>query len=192
MNKISLFLVIIVMAFTACKKHFADPTYAASATAVNVWYKTDQYYYPKASIYIDSLAKWQSFIAYPLIYTNDADKYGFGNPYVTGKGSNALYMISIYSNLPNGGVTSNSGWYNITIPKCFEFIPSKDDATKGVVNVLPQKVKIVRKDFTAYNIGISGSGVFDTNSKIFTVDITFDDSEIGGSNAILRKYMFQP
>lgn len=191
MNRISLFLVMIVVALSACKKHFADATYAPSATA-NVWYKSDPFYQPNSQIYIDSTAKWRSFKAFPLVYDNDPNKYGFGNPYVAGKGSNALNMTSIYSNTPNGGVTADSGWYNITIPKCFEFIPSKDDPTKGVVNVIPQKVRIVRKDFTSYYIGISGSGEFDTNSKIFTVDITFDDSEIGGSKAILRKYMFQP
>lgn len=192
MNRIILFLAVIMVALSACKKHFADPTYAASASAVNVWYKADQYYQPNSQIYIDSTAKWRAFKAFPLIYENDANKYGFGNPYVAGKGSNALYMTSIYSNMPNGGVTADSGWYNITIPKCFEFIASKDDATKGVVNVIPQKVRIVRKDFTSYYIGISGSGEFDTNSKIFTVDITFDESEIGGNKAVLRKYMFQP
>lgn len=190
--KKAIFFLLMIVIFASCKKHFADATYAASATAVNVWYKTDQYYYPKASIYIDSTAKWRTFISYPLIYANDANKYGFGNPYITGKGSNALNMTAIYNANPNGGVSSDSGTYNIIIPKCFEFLTSATDPTKGIVKVIPQKVKITRRNFTSYYIGISGSGEFDTNAKIFTVDITFDDSEIGGSKAILRKYMFQP
>lgn len=192
MKKIGLLVFFATVLLASCKKQFAEPTYAASATAVNVWYKADQFYFPKASIYIDSTARWRTFTSFPLIYENDANKYGFGNPYVTGKGSNALYMTTIYNANPNGGVSSDSGTYNIVIPKCFEFIASRTDPTKGIVNVIPQKVKITRRNFTSYNIGISGSGEFDTNSKIFTVDITFDDSEIGGSKAILRKYMFQP
>ena len=191
MKKLSLFFLLIAIAFMACKKQFADATYAPSTTA-NVWFKADPFYQPNASIYIDSTAKWRTFKAFPLIYDNDPNKYGFGNLFVAGKGVNALNMTTIYTSVPNGGVSADSGLYNITIPKCFEFLPSKDDPTKGIVNVIPQKVKIVRKDFSVYYIGISGNGEFDTNAKTFTVDITFDDSDIGGSKAILRKYMFQP
>ncbi len=183
--------VMIAFAIAGCKKHFADPTYAANATAVRVWYKTDPFYQPFAEIFIDSTSTWRSFKAFPLVYDNDPNKYGFGNPTLPGKGSNALYMTTIYDRLP-GGLTSDSGYYNITIPKCFEFIPSAPGATQGIVNVIPQKVKLFRKDKTSYNIGISGTGTYNEISKMFSAEVVFDETEVGGAAAVKRKYRFQP
>ena len=186
-----IWLFIALVFVIACKKRYAEPTYAQNATAVKIWYKTDPFYRPAAEIYIDSTGVWRSFTAFPIIYDNDPNKYGFGNPYVTGKGSNALFMTSIYNLLP-GGVSSDSGTYNIVIPKCFEFIPASAGATQGVVNVIPQKVKITRRDKTSYQIGISGTGSYNEISKIFQVEVIFDETEIGGSASIKRKYRFQP
>ncbi|MCU0403131.1 MAG: hypothetical protein MUE99_01170 [Chitinophagaceae bacterium] len=175
----------------ACKKQFAEPTYAPNATAVKVWYQPTQFYTPEAEIFIDSISTWRKFTSFPLVYDNDPNKYGFGNPYVPGKGSNALYMTSWYTRYP-GGVTADSGYYNITIPKCFEFIPEKQGATKGTVNVIPQKVRIYRRDKTFYDIGISGTGTYDELAKIFEVEVIFDDTEIGGSKESRRKFRFRP
>ena len=91
-----IWLFIALVFVIACKKRYAEPTYAQNATAVKIWYKTDAFYRPAAEIYIDSTGVWRSFTAFPIIYDNDPNKYGFGNPYVTGKGSNALFMTSIY------------------------------------------------------------------------------------------------
>ncbi len=190
MKKIYWLLIALVFAI-ACKKRYADPTYAPNATAVKIWYKADPFYRPTAEIFIDSTGVWKTFTAFPLIYDNDPNKYGFGNPYVTGKGSNALYMTTVYSQLP-GGVSSDSGTYNIVIPKCFEFIPKNTGATEGVVNVIPQKVTITRRDKTSYQIGISGSGSYNEVSKIFLVEVMFDETAIGGSASVKRKYRFQP
>ncbi|MEO7311632.1 MAG: hypothetical protein ABIX01_14605 [Chitinophagaceae bacterium] len=190
MKKYCLFIIVIALA-TACKKRYADPTYAANATAVKVWFKSDAFYQPFSEIYIDSLGTWKSFKAFPLVYDNDPNKYGFGNPYIAGKGSNALYMTTMYSGLP-GGVSSDSGTYNIVIPKCFEFIPTAAGATEGVVNVIPQKVKVTRKDKTSFQVGISGSGTYNEISKLFQVDISFDETEIGRGAEIVRKFRFQP
>jgi hypothetical protein len=174
-----------------CKKQFAEPTYAPNATAVKVWFKTDQYYTPEAEIFIDSISTWRRFTSFPLIYDNDPNKYGFGNPWVPGKGSNALFMNSWYTRYP-GGLTSDSGYFNITIPKCFEFLPDKPGDTKGEVRVIPQKVRLYRRDKTFYNIGISGTGRYDEVAKLFEVEVVFDDSEIGGSKASKRKFRFRP
>lgn len=183
--------ILVVLISVSCKKRYADPTYAPNATAIKVWYKTDPFYQPVAEIFIDSTGTWRSFKAFPLIYENDPNKYGFGNPYVTGKGSNALYMTTIYDRLP-GGLTSDSGYYNVTIPKCFEFLPANQLATEGVIHVIPQKVKLTRRDKTSYQVGISGSGTYDEIAKLFQVEVVFDETEVGGLAAVKRKYRFKP
>jgi hypothetical protein len=186
-----LMIATLMLTMVACKKRFAEPTYAPNATAVRIWYKPDPFYRPAAEIYIDSTATWRSFQSFPLVYDNDPNKYGFGNPYVPGKGSNALYMTSIYNRLP-GGLTSDSGYYNITIPKCFEFIPDAEGSKTGIVNVIPQKVRLYRLDKTFYDIGISGTGTYSELSKIFEVEVVFDETAINGPATVRRKYRFRP
>jgi hypothetical protein len=193
MKKITFFATFFLMLMAlACHKRFAEPTYApAGGSAVRVWYKSDPYYNPEAEIYLDSIATWRKFTSFPLVYDNDPNKYGFGNPYVPGKGSNALYMNSWYTRYP-GGLTSDSGYYNITIPKCFEFLPEKPGAKVGIVNVIPQKIRLYRRDKTFFDIGISGKGTYDEVAKLFEVEVVFDDTEIGGSKESKRKFRFRP
>ena len=190
MKKI-LSIVVLLLVLMACKKRFAEPTYAPNATAVRIWYQPTAFYTPSAEIYFDSTNVWRKFTAFPLVYDNDPNKYGFGNPYVPGKGSNALYMTTIYSRLP-GGVSSDSGYYNITIPKAFELIPENDTAKQGKVNVIPQLVKIFRRDKTSFNIGISGGGTYNEITQLMEVEVVFDETEIGGSKEVKRKYRFRP
>jgi hypothetical protein len=193
MKKITFFGMFFLMLMAlACHKRFAEPTYApAGGSAVRVWYKSDPYYHPDAEIYIDSIATWRKFTSFPLVYDNDPNKYGFGNPFVPGKGSNALYMNSWYTRYP-GGLTSDSGYYNITIPKCFEFLPEKPGAKVGIVNVIPQKIRLYRRDKTFFDIGISGAGRYDEIAQLFEVEIVFDETEIGGPKELKRKYRFRP
>jgi hypothetical protein len=182
------FLAVIVL---ACKKRFAEPTYAPNATAVKIWYRSDPFYTPKAEIFLEDRGTWRIFLSFPLIYDNDPNKYGFGNPWVPGKGSNALYMNTLYSSLP-GGLTSDSGYYNVTIPKCFEFNPDKPGDTKGTVDVIPQNVRLYRRDKTFFEIPIKGTGRYDEDAKLFEVEVIFDETEIGGPKEVRRKYRFQP
>ncbi len=184
-------LVAVVLIFVACQKQFAEPTYAPNATAVKVWFQPNAFYTPNSEIFLESTQSWRRFFSFPLIYDNDPNKYGFGNPFVIGKGSNALYMNAIYGALP-GGLTSDSGFYNVTIPKCFEFIPEKPGSIKGTVRVIPQDVLLFRRDKTSYNIGISGSGTYDEAAQMFEVEVSFDETEIGGPAAVIRKYRFRP
>lgn len=191
--KSGLFLIFLAMAawVVACKKQFAEPTYAPNASAARVWFQTNAFYTPEAEIFLESTQTWRRFTSFPLVYDNDPNKYGFGNPYVIGKGSNALYMLSTYSSLP-GGLTSDSGFYNVTIPKCFEFLPEKPGAKKGVVRVIPQKVKLYRRDKSFYHIGISGEGTYDEVAQLFEVVVNFDETEVGGPAAVARKFRFRP
>lgn len=184
------YIFLLLIFFLGCKKQFAEPTYAPNATAVKIWFKSDPFYTPNAEILLPT-GSWRIFFSFPLIYDNDPNKLGFGNPWVIGKGSNALYMNALYGSLP-GGLTSDSGYYNVTIPKCFEFTPDKPGDTKGVVDVIPQKVRLYRRDKTFFEIGISGSGRYDEDAKLFEVDVTFDETEIGGPKEVVRKYRFRP
>ena len=95
MKKI-LIILVLLLAFMACKKRSAEPTYALNATAVRVWYQPTQFYTPDAEIFIDSTNRWRRVTSFPLVYDNDPNKYGFGNPWLPGRGSNALYMTTIY------------------------------------------------------------------------------------------------
>jgi hypothetical protein len=178
--------------FSGCKKRFAEPTYApAGGSAVRIWYKSDPFYYPAAEYFNESTSVWRPFNSFPLVYNNDPNKMGFGNPWLQGRGSNALAIRTLYGGLP-GGITSDSGYYMITIPKCFEFIPDNPEAKEGVVNVIPQKVNIVRTNKTSYSLGISGTGRYNEEAKLFEVEIIFDETEIGGPKDLRRKYRFRP
>jgi len=177
--------------FSACEKRFAEPTYAPNATAVKIWYRSDPFYYPRAEIFLESTGTWRIFISFPVIYDNDPNKLGFANPWVAGRGTNALYMNTLYANVP-GGLTSDSGFYNVTIAKCFEFLPDKPGDTKGVVNVIPQNVRLYRRDKSFFEIPISGTGRYDEEAKLFEVEVLFDETEIGGPKEIRRRYRYQP
>lgn len=185
------FVSLCLVAAVACQKQFAEPTYAPNATAVRVWFRSDPFYTPNAEIFLESNQTWRRFTSFPLIYDNDPNKYGFGNPWVPGKGSNALYMNTLYGSLP-GGLTSDSGYFNVTIPKCFEFLPEKPNATKGTVNVIPQKVRLFRRDKTFFDIAISGGGTYDEEAQLFEVEVLFDETEIGGLREVRRRYRFRP
>ena len=184
-------LLLVLLALGSCKKRFAEPTYAKNATAVRIWYKQDPFYTPNAEIFIDSTSTWRRFTSFPLVYDNGPNKYGFGNPYVPGKGSNALNMNSIYNRLP-GGLTSDSGYYNVTIPKCFEFVPDGPTAKTGKVNVLEQQIRLYRRDKTFFDIGIKGGGTYNEEAQLFEVEVIFDETSVGGPKEVRRKYRFRP
>jgi len=112
---------------------------------------------------------------------------------VAGKGTNALDFNRLYT---AQGLTSDSGYYNVTIPKCFQFIPkSADSLNIGKVIVLPQAVRVFRRDKTFFDILIGPStspGTYSTITGLFEIEVLFDESSIGGSKNIARKYRFNP
>ncbi|HEX4957562.1 MAG TPA: hypothetical protein VFV46_05240 [Lacibacter sp.] len=173
----------------SCKKFNAAPTYAGASLA-RIWAKQEAFYRPKAEIFIDSTNTWRSFIGFSLTSDAEPDKLGFANPYVAGKGTNALYMNVIYDRLEN--LTSDSGYYNVTIPKCFQFIPKSPGAKEGIVKVLEQKVKMYRVNKTSFEIGIKGSGTYSEITQQFEVEVIFDESSIGRPTDTKRKYRFAP
>jgi hypothetical protein len=175
----------------SCRKEYkVEPTYAKPAVA-GTWAKQEQFYSPNPQIFLEATNTWRNFESFAFTSAGEPDKIGFANPYNAGKGTNALYMRNLYS---TQNLTSDSGFYNVTIPKCFEFIPnSEKDLTTGTVKVIPQKVRLYRRDKTFFEIGISegtAPGTYNTNTGVFEIEVSFDETSIGGSASVKRKYRF--
>jgi hypothetical protein len=190
MNRIIFIIAPLIMVASCRKEYKAEATYAKPAVA-GTWAKQEQFYSPNPQIFLESTNTWRSFISFAFTSAGDPNKIGFANPYNAGKGTNALYMNTLYSSQQ---LTTDSGFYNVTIPKCFEFIPNSDkDVTVGIVKVIPQKVKLFKKDKTFFEIGISegtAPGTYNTNTGVFEIEVSFDETSIGGSANVKRKYRF--
>jgi hypothetical protein len=179
--------------FISCKKKYdAEPAYAGTAIA-GTWAKLEPFYSPNPQIFLTATNTWRNFISFSVTSAAEPDKIGFANPNVAGKGTNALYMNTLYASQQ---LTSDSGFYNVTIPKCFQFIPkSTQETNTGTVVVLPQMVKIHRRNGTSFNIGIRPStepGTYNTVTGLMEIEVQFDETSIGGASDVKRKYRFTP
>lgn len=184
---------LIILIFITCKKNYkAEPTYAGTALAGN-WAKQEQFYTPNPQIFLESTGLWRNFFSFSVTSDAEPDKIGFANPYVAGKGTNALYMNTLYASQL---LTSDSGFYNVTIPKCFQLIPkSATETSSGTVIVLPQTVKLHRRDRTNFDIKIgpsTQSGTYSTLTGLIEIEVKFDETSIGGAAEVKRKYRFTP
>lgn len=194
MNKNILCIALFILVSTlACKREFdAEPTYANPSIA-GTWAKQQPFYQPSSQRFDSATNTWRTFGAFSFTSDAEPDKLGFANPYVAGKGTNALDFNRLYT---AQNLTSDSGYYNVIIPKCFQLIPkSKDSLQTGTVIVLEQLVKVFRRDKSSFNIKISPStqpGTYNTISGLLEVEIAFDESSIGGPSIIRRKYRFTP
>ena len=191
MNRFIYFSIIATIAVASCRKEYkAEPTYAKPAVA-GTWAKQEQFYSPNPQIFLESTGTWRNFISFAFTSAGEPNKIGFANPYNAGKGTNALYMSTLYS---SQSLTTDSGYYNVTIPKCFEFTPnSPEDVTTGTVKVIPQKVRLYRRDKTFFEIGISEGtvpGTYNTSTGVFEIEVSFDETSIGGPAVVKRKYRF--
>lgn len=193
MNYKILIVFIATILVSSCKREFdAQPTFANPSIA-GTWAKQQPFYQPASQRFDSVTNTWRTFGAFTFTSDAEPDKIGFANPYVAGKGTNALDFNRLYS---AQNLTSDSGYYNVTIPKCFQLIPkSKDSLQTGTVVVLEQMVKVFRRDKTSFNIKISPSiqpGTYNTISGLLEVEVAFDESSIGGASLIRRKYRFTP
>lgn len=187
------FILMVVMAsFTACKKNYnATPTYAANSIA-GTWAKQQPFYSPSPQIFIEATGLWRNFISFSFTSEAEPDKLGFANPYVAGKGTNVLYINTLYG---SQGISSDSGYYNVTAPKLFQLIPkSLDSLQTGTVVVLPQTFRIFRTNGTSFNISVSPStapGTYSTLTGLLEIEVQFDETDIGGPAVVRRKYRFR-
>jgi hypothetical protein len=190
MKKIFIFSVCLISLVACKKKYDAEPTYA-SAEIAGKWAKQQQFYSPGPQIFLEATNTWRNFISFSFTSLAEPDKIGFANPYVAGKGTNALYMNTLYA---SQNISSDSGYYNVTIPKCFQLVPkSATEVNEGKVLVIPQTIKIHRRNGTNFDIIIGPStepGKYNTVTGLIEVEVQFDETSIGGSNNVKRKYRF--
>jgi hypothetical protein len=193
MNHKILIIFIATVIVSSCKREFdAQPTFANPSIA-GTWAKQQPFYQPNSQRFDSATNTWRTFGAFTFTSDAEPDKIGFANPYVAGKGTNALDFNRLYT---AQNLTSDSGYYNVTIPKCFQLIPkSKDSLQTGTVVVLEQLVKVFRRDKSSFNIKISPSsqpGTYNTISGLLEIEVAFDESSIGGPSLTRRRYRFTP
>ncbi|MEM1215452.1 MAG: hypothetical protein AAGJ82_07200 [Bacteroidota bacterium] len=120
--------------------------------------------------------------------TSRANVIGLYNQDTT-RSTNALNMHRIYSD-----EEVSSGSARIRITEFIEFFPSLGDSTRGTVQVIAQDVTIRRRASSGlppFDIGLSGSGTYDEQTGVITVDIYFDETAIGGEAQVLRRYSLE-
>lgn len=182
-------LLLLLLTGINCRKGFGvKPTFASRSLA-QIWARQEPFYRPTAEVFIDSTGVWRTFLGFSITSDAEPDKLGFANPYVPGRGTNALNMSSFYASQV---LTSDSGFYNITIAKCFQFIPDAPGSKTGIVRVIQQRVPIYRRDKSKFEIGISGQGTYSEITQRFEVEVFFDETDIGGPAARKRLYRFAP
>lgn len=187
-----IFLLLVVITLGACKKNYnVTPTYAANSIA-GTWAKKQPFYSPGPQIFLEATGVWRNFISFSFTSDAEPDKLGFANPYVAGKGTNVLYVNTLYG---SQGLSSDSGYYNVTAPKLFQLIPkSVDSLETGTVVVLPQTLKIFRNNGTSFDIKVGPSvepGTYSTITGLIEIEVQFDETDIGGPAVVRRKYRFR-
>jgi hypothetical protein len=150
------------------------------------WFQSTAYYYPYFYYYTDSTAKWTSMTAhYSVLDTTDAAVLGFVNNWVAESGVGFFNMHRLYATEIG---SNNIKTAKINVPRALELIPTAAGARSGKVNVIPQQVTVTRSAGTTFQIGISGSGTFDLDTKVIDVEMNFDNTKIGGTATNKYKY----
>ncbi|TAE66475.1 MAG: hypothetical protein EAY68_06145 [Bacteroidetes bacterium] len=183
----------VLVVYAGCKKGFnAELTYANYPLAAT-WAKGTPFYSPNPQIFMPATGTWRSFFSFSFTSEAEPDVIGFGNPFVPGRGTNALFMNSLYTSQQ---LTADSGFYNVTIPKCFRLVPKSVDSTfTGTVEVIPKDVVLTRRNRTTFIIKISAAstpGTYDTRTGLMEVSVKFNEASIGGDTAVIRRYRFTP
>jgi hypothetical protein len=189
---------------TACKKdkpltkddlYPETPLATASSSAIQAFYKADPFYELYIYRFDPETNKWTNRIRshFPTVPTSDPTALGFTNPYVTDSGIALFDMVKIYT--PQIG-TNNIKTAKINADKVFKFFPDFEGAKTGIVKVVDQDIVITKSTTSTFEpgnptfkIGISGSGTYDERTKIFNIEVVFNETAIGGPSAVSRKYI---
>ena len=105
------------------------------------------------------------------------------------QGTNAFNMIRLYA-----ANNVSSGSAAIRIPRAIRLIPDSPGAKTGNVEVIDQWVRIIRTNSSGlppFEVRIWGSGRYNEITGIIALDVHFDESAIGGSADIVRKYSYE-
>ncbi len=106
-----------------------------------------------------------------------------------GNSTNALNMHRLYADYE-----VSTGSANIRITEFVRLTPSAVGSTTGTAEVIPQRVTITRRAASGlppFTVGISGSGTYNENTGVISLDIYFDETEIGGEPNKLRRYSLE-
>ncbi|MDQ1149421.1 hypothetical protein [Sphingobacterium zeae] len=130
---------------------------------------------------------------YPTVSKTDTTYMGFTNPYVTDSGVNLFQMVTLYSDKIG---TTNIKTAGINVDQVLQFLPDQHNSQLGKVTVKEQQVKIYkkteaateRKDMEFFEISISGAGTYDLKQGLIDLEVNFNETAIGGSNKVTRKY----
>lgn len=108
---------------------------------------------------------------------------------VPGRSTNALNLHRVYADYE-----VSTGSANIRIPRLFRLIPDSPGATFGQVEVIEQRITIVRRASSGlppFEVGLSGSGTYDEVTGTILVTIIFDETELGLGDAVVRRYAYE-
>ncbi len=159
-----------------------------SSSAIATFHQPVSYYQMFVYRYDESTAKWGNRIAghFSTVPATDSTVLGFSNPYVQDSGVPLFDMVRLYAaeigntNIKTAGINSE---------KVLKFFPDYANAKTGIVQVISQEI-VIRKAANAgmFTIGISGSGTYDENTKLIDLEVSFDESAIGGTT---RKFKYK-
>ena len=153
------------------------------------WFKNEAYYAPYTYYFNEATQKWATLAGhYSVLDSSDARVLGFVNNYVQESGVPFLNMVRIYTEQAGGGTVS-ARTTRINVPRALRLIPSAPGARTGTVEVINQQVVVTRKDGTTFNVGLSGTGTFNMETKLIEIDVNFDDSAFGGEKE--NKYSYK-
>jgi hypothetical protein len=198
--KILLFVIIIM---TACKKdkpltkddlYPENPSSTASSSAIQAFYKADPYYQLYIYRFDPVTNLWTNRILshFPTVPSSDPTSLGFTNPYVTNSGIALFDMVKLYTDKIG---SNNIKTAAINAEKVLKFFPDYEGAKTGIIKVIDQDIVITKSTSATFEpgipnfkIGISGKGTYDERTKIFNLEVVFNETAIGGPAAVTRKY----
>lgn len=194
-----LMLFVLTALLTACKKdepvakedlYPAQPVSVPSSTAIAVFHQPTSFYQMFVYRYDADNKTWSNRIAshFSTISATDPSFLGFTNPYVQDSGVAMFDMVRLYSAYTG---TTNIKTVAINADQVLQFFPDFEGSKTGVVKVKTQDVILNKSGGGTIVIGISGNGVYDENTKVMDLNITFNEAAIGGTTRTI-KYKLSP
>ncbi|GGH14450.1 hypothetical protein FAZ19_07465 [Sphingobacterium alkalisoli] len=195
-----------VLVITSCSKDTVEPIVEPEPEPVEdtepteviaYFHENTAYFQPFVYRFDEATQSWGKRIASHFsAVSEDSPAYlGFVNLAVEDSGVNLFQMVTLYTEHIG---TNNIKTAGINVEKLLSFIPNKSSSkladaptmhTKGAVEVFAQQVKIRKAGLVEFfEIGISGEGTYDLETGIIDLNVHFDETAIGGSAKVTRKY----
>ncbi|WP_461788537.1 hypothetical protein [Pedobacter sp.] len=194
-----LILFVLTALFTACKKdeplakedlYPAEPVSVPSSSAIAVFHQPISFYQMYVYRYDADTKTWSTRIAshFSTVSTSDPSFIGFTNPYVADSGVAMFDMVRLYSAYTG---TTNIKTVAINADQVLQFFPDFVGAKTGIVKIKTQDVILKKSTGGTIAIGMSGGGTYDENTKIMDLNVTFNETAVGGTTRTI-KYKLSP